>query len=369
MLFRSITVKYDGATTIPTNAGTYAITVDVAATENFEAKTGIELGNYTISKKSITVTLTDREAVYTGSEITVNDLKALPEGTSAYSTNDIVTGDDVTITPEFSVASGITDASETAYTDAIDATVTLSGTSAENYDADNITVTSADLKVVPAELDAPEVDDENLVFSTELTIDDVKFVTGTKAGWGWKTTTQAIKAGENVYTAEYTGIDANNYTEASKTANVKFNVQKGTLTSADFLLKQDKEVYGTVSTKGAIVTSQNSSVEDTAITAKYYDGSETIPSLAKTYKVTIDVAATDNYNAINGLEVGSFVIDQAVLSAPVVNEENLVYSEGMKLFAVPFTAETKTGWKWEVADAEALVVAGSNTFTDRKSVV
>jgi hypothetical protein len=46
----AITVKYDGSPTAPTNAGEYAITVDVAAGANFGSATSLSLGKLTISK-------------------------------------------------------------------------------------------------------------------------------------------------------------------------------------------------------------------------------------------------------------------------------------------------------------------------------
>ena len=48
--FGAITVKYDGETAAPVNAGTYVVTVDVAGGTHFAAATGIFLGNYTIAQ-------------------------------------------------------------------------------------------------------------------------------------------------------------------------------------------------------------------------------------------------------------------------------------------------------------------------------
>ena len=125
----AITVKYDGATTIPTNAGTYAITVDVAETDNYNAIAGITLGNYTINKKTITVSLNPQTVTYTGSDITVNDL-GLSDENKGYTLDGILTSDteNVTVSVSFNVVAGNVNASETAYADAITATATLSGT-------------------------------------------------------------------------------------------------------------------------------------------------------------------------------------------------------------------------------------------------
>jgi hypothetical protein len=53
--FGAFTVKYDGKTDEPKNAGTYAVTVDIAEGENNIAAAGISLGNYTINKSILTV--------------------------------------------------------------------------------------------------------------------------------------------------------------------------------------------------------------------------------------------------------------------------------------------------------------------------
>ncbi|MEM1484530.1 S-layer homology domain-containing protein [Oscillospiraceae bacterium PP1C4] len=47
----TVTLKYDGATTAPTNVGTYAVTADVTAGTLFNAATDISLGDFTIASK------------------------------------------------------------------------------------------------------------------------------------------------------------------------------------------------------------------------------------------------------------------------------------------------------------------------------
>jgi len=54
-LLGTITVKYNGSTTVPTKAGTYEITADVAGGTNSFAVPGIVLGEYKINPKPITI--------------------------------------------------------------------------------------------------------------------------------------------------------------------------------------------------------------------------------------------------------------------------------------------------------------------------
>jgi len=52
----AITVKYNGSTTVPTNADTYPITVDIAAGTNFNSASDLSLGNYVIAKAPLILT-------------------------------------------------------------------------------------------------------------------------------------------------------------------------------------------------------------------------------------------------------------------------------------------------------------------------
>ena len=51
----TITVKYNGSTEIPVNAGTYNVTVDIATGANYDSATDMQIGTYTITKKNVTV--------------------------------------------------------------------------------------------------------------------------------------------------------------------------------------------------------------------------------------------------------------------------------------------------------------------------
>lgn len=49
----AVTVKYNGSTTVPKNAGTYSVTADVAAGTNYSAASNLALGSYTINKANL----------------------------------------------------------------------------------------------------------------------------------------------------------------------------------------------------------------------------------------------------------------------------------------------------------------------------
>ena len=51
----TVTVKYNGETTVPTAVGTYTVTFDVADGKNYSAATGLEIGTITITAKQLTI--------------------------------------------------------------------------------------------------------------------------------------------------------------------------------------------------------------------------------------------------------------------------------------------------------------------------
>ena len=78
-----ITVKYNGDTTAPINAGTYAITVDIAGNASYYVVTELYLGNYTINKVDYTGTKTVSASVLVSGQVgAAVKLPALPAGAS-----------------------------------------------------------------------------------------------------------------------------------------------------------------------------------------------------------------------------------------------------------------------------------------------
>lgn len=59
----AVTIKYNGNTTVPTAAGTYTVTFDVAAGANYSAKEGLSAGTMKITKASRTITLDNTDLI------------------------------------------------------------------------------------------------------------------------------------------------------------------------------------------------------------------------------------------------------------------------------------------------------------------
>jgi hypothetical protein len=104
-------IKYNGSTQLPINAGTYAVTIDVAPGATFGAATNLSLGTYTITKADLSkVAVTIKDMSWTGSQrkptAFIYNGKSFSIGTAAtanatptkYSTNKNIGKASVTIT-------------------------------------------------------------------------------------------------------------------------------------------------------------------------------------------------------------------------------------------------------------------------------
>jgi len=73
-------INYGGSITVPTDAGTYAITADIAASTNYTAVTGASVGSFVINKISLVITATDQSKcfgqtlIFTGTEFSSTGL-------------------------------------------------------------------------------------------------------------------------------------------------------------------------------------------------------------------------------------------------------------------------------------------------------
>ena len=62
-------IQYNGSSTVPTNAGTYAITADCAGDSSYATVTGASAGNFVISRSVPTLSVSNSPQPYTGSGI------------------------------------------------------------------------------------------------------------------------------------------------------------------------------------------------------------------------------------------------------------------------------------------------------------
>lgn len=122
----SITVKYNGSTVKPVNAGTYAVTVDITESANYAAMTAVACGSFTIAKKDITVSgVTLQDKTYNG--------KTDDAVVTAVTFDGLVTGEALTLGTDFTATAAYNNA-DASTAAAAKATVTLKNTvKANNY--------------------------------------------------------------------------------------------------------------------------------------------------------------------------------------------------------------------------------------------
>ena len=203
----AITVYYNGSAIAPANAGTYGITVDIAGNAEYNAVTGLSLGDYTIEKANHTGNTTASKTVRANkaeTNLTVALPTDLPEGANfaAYGT---VGGAAALI-----ASHSVTDATLTFSTishAASSATITILVTGAANYNdyAVVVTITAEDKETVTI---------SGLTAASGLVYNGIPQIgyTGTVTISGNK-----VSTGELVYT--YTGTDSGTYNSTTPPTN------------------------------------------------------------------------------------------------------------------------------------------------------
>jgi hypothetical protein len=117
----TVTVYYNGSTVKPTNAGIYAVTIDVAEGTEFAVASGIALGEYKIAAKPLTITsVTATNRAYNGTTIV-----ELAGGVL----NGVLSSDVV----GFTLGTGTVVSAEPSSNKAVTTNITLNGTGASNY--------------------------------------------------------------------------------------------------------------------------------------------------------------------------------------------------------------------------------------------
>ena len=137
----SVTVKYNGSTAVPTNAGTYTVTFDVAEGTNYNAKDGLSIGNLKINPIDYTGNMTATDTVRSGYATTDKTLTlpALPAGAS-YDASGTV-GGTAALIGSHSVSGTTLTYSTTNQTAGTVATITIPVTGATNYNPYDVVVT------------------------------------------------------------------------------------------------------------------------------------------------------------------------------------------------------------------------------------
>ena len=296
-----ITVKYNGSTTVPTNAGTYAVTVDIPAGSNYASATGLALGNYTIAKK-----------VPTTADLVMNPSTNVYNGTAR------PTG--VTSATAGAISNIRYNASNTVPTNVGTYSITVDVASNANYEAVNglyagtynitpATLTSAQLTFTPSTTvynGAPQA----VIVSPAVNVTGVGFVTAVKYNGSI-----TVPDSAGVYAITVDVASGANYANISNLNLGNYTITKATHTNADFdfTIPATNFVYNGLP-QGTVVVTPKSHIKGNGIIGTVLYNGLTNAIDAGTYTVTVSVAAGVNYNAAS-LTLGTFTIDKKSLTA------------------------------------------------------
>ena len=285
-------LKYNGADTVPTNAGKYNLTAEVTAHDDYAATT-VELGTWEIKPLEVTLTWSGHAArTYDGNNSNVTATVSNKKGT------DVV---NVTVT-------GGTEANAGSHTATANA---LTGAAASNYKLPSTkptqpyTINAATITVgTDAFTDYTGVYDGN---SHSIKVDTSKITTvngqpitikygTTSSTYDLDAAPTATNVSESM-TVHYK-ITAPNHKAVTGTATIKINKATQTISGGDFSVKVGKTVNldEKFSAQGELTYSiTGANTTGSSVSGKVL----TVGATTGSFTLKVDAATTDNYEAAN----------------------------------------------------------------------
>jgi hypothetical protein len=329
-------VRYDGSATVPTNAGTYAVTADFAPTDttNYNNLTGAPAGNFVIEKVTPTLSVTNSPVTYTGSAQAATVEGSVPGV----------------------VSNVLYDSSATVPTDAGTYAVTadFTPTDADNYES--LTGAAAGDFVIEQATPTLSVTNSPVTYTGSA---QAAVVEGSVPGvvsnvlYDGSTTVPA-DAGTYAVTADFVPTDADNYESLTGASAGNFVIEQATPT----LSVTNSPVTYTGSAQAAVVEGSVPGVVSNVL----YDGLATVPTDTGTYAVTADFAPTDttNYTSLTGAAAGNFVIQPAGPYLTLVKTADPITFNG---------AGVVISYSYELTNTGDVTLDGPFTVTDDKATV
>ncbi|MCL2284511.1 MAG: MBG domain-containing protein [Fibromonadales bacterium] len=280
----TITVKYNGKTTIPTNAGTYTITVDIEDGTVYKETTELILGDYTIAQAQGTFTPKILNLTYNPNTTKLSHLNIANYEWKADTT---------------ALQMGEYEYPAT-YTDPSGNYIPVDG---------NITITLS--KALGITVDAPTLSSKT---TDSITIIAVSTSNGQSAeysinnGATWQTSLTFSGLEENTtYNIIARSKENGNY-NAGTPSNVLSVTTKKTPTAADIAFAIPSHTYNG--------TQQGIDITETkfgTITIYYNEGTSK-PVNAGTYTIKVNVTGGDDFSSANNIELGKYTIAKKELS-------------------------------------------------------
>jgi M6 family metalloprotease-like protein len=259
-------VKYNGLATVPTNAGTYAVTADFAPTNttSYNSLTGASAGNFVINKANASASVSNGPFTYDGSAKTVT-VACVGGG----------------------AASNISPASQT---NAGTFSVTADCAASSNYNA-GTTLSAGSFVINKATASAS-------VSNGPFTYDgSAKTVTVACVGGGAASSiSPASQTNAGTYSVTADCAASSNYNAGTTLSAGSFVINKGTPTAS--VSNSPQSYDGSAKTIAVSCLGGGAASNISPATA----------TTAGSYPVTADCGASSNYNGATGLSAGSFVI-------------------------------------------------------------
>jgi hypothetical protein len=281
--------KYDGLASVPTNAGSYEVTVDFvpADSTNYNSLTDISAGTFTIQKATPTLSVTNSPTTYnrapqsvtvSGATVAGSVNNVLYNGVSAVPTN----------AGTYSIKVDFTPSDTTNYN-------VLTGALAGNFTIEKAT---AILRVMNSPVTYNGSAQTAIVSggATRGVISNLKYD---------GTSTPPTNAGSYVITADFKPDDSANYKTSASAPAGDLVIRKATPALA---VTNTPVMYDGSAHAVTITASVKGTVSNTE-----YNGSTTTPIDAGTYSITANFVPDDtaNYNSFTDAPVGEFVIQPA----------------------------------------------------------
>jgi hypothetical protein len=350
-------VSYPLSATLPVNADEYTVRIDVNEGSNFNAITGLSLGNFTIDRATLTVTPnsggtkvygnTDPTFSYVASGWKNNENEILLTGTLTRES-----GEDV---GKYNILQGSLSAGNN---------YTINFTSNVEFE-----VTPAELTITPNSGQTKaygDIEPKLTYTSSGVKFDETVLFSGMlERAVGEDVGDYPISFG-TLSLADSNDFKAENYTLVFSSTLVNFTIIKAMPTESHF----DFDFYA-VSYDGlehsVIVMLNNSYSGMGAITVKY-DGSTSEPVNAKIYAITVDIGEGTNFESIEDLLLGDFIIDKATQTIIFNPETTMSVESGAYSLMANAVTSSAPGLPilFRTSDAELADISG-NTLLPKQS--
>jgi hypothetical protein len=277
-----------GGAATQTNAGTYSVTADCAATTNYNALTAAPAGNFVINAATQTVSVNNSPVTYDG-----NPHAATVTCSSGGASSNVLTGGAATQTSAGTYA------------------VTADCAATANYNA--LTAAPAGNFVITGIADTPSVSNSPQTYTGSAIA-----ITVTCASGGSATSiTPASQTNAGTYPVTASCPGGGNYTATTNVSAGSFVINPATQTVA----VNNSPVTYDGNPHAATVACSSGGASSNVLT-----GGAATQTSAGSYAVTADCAATANYNSLTAAPAGNFVINTASSTTTVTCPASVTYT-------------------------------------------